>query len=74
MTEPAAEESAMQGLAVLLTAGSLLVLAGCTSELDACRRAYLTGSTAYKTCRRAALQRQSEQLDRIRALEFRSRD
>jgi hypothetical protein len=64
----------MQGLAVLLTVGSLLAFAGCTSELDACRRAYPTGSPAYKTCWRAALQRQSEQLDRQRALEFRSRE
>jgi hypothetical protein len=64
----------MQGLAVLLTVGSLLALAGCTSELDECGKAYPTGSAAYKSCWRAILQRQSEQLDRQRALQFRAKD
>ena len=64
----------MQGIAVLLTLGSFLALAACTSELEECRRAYPEGSAAYNACWRAVLQRQNEELDRIHALELRARD
>jgi hypothetical protein len=64
----------MPGIAVLLTVGSFLALAGCGLELDACRRAYPAGSAAYKACGRAVFQRQNEQLDRLRAQEFRARE
>lgn len=59
---------------MLLLVGSFLALAGCTSELDECRRAYPEGSAAYNACWRTVLQRQNEELNRIHALEFRARD
>lgn len=64
----------MQGIALLLTLGSLLALAGCTPELDECRRAYPEGSAAYNACWRAVLQRQNEELDRQLILDRRGRE
>jgi hypothetical protein len=58
----------MQGVAILLAIGSLLVIAGCTPELDECRRAYPEGSAAYNACWRAALQHQNEELNRQQRL------
>jgi hypothetical protein len=64
----------MRGMAMLLTLGSLLTLAGCGSGPEECRKAYPSGSAAYESCRRAVLQRENAQLNRMEGLEFRARD
>jgi len=65
---------AARGAALLLSAGSLLTLAGCQSPLESCQKEHPGDPTAAQACFQAVLQQQNLQLDRLRAMEFRGRD
>lgn len=65
---------AMRRIALLLIVGSCLALAGCESyQLQECRWANPPGSPGYAACWKAELHRQSEEMDRQRALSFRGK-
>ena len=48
---------------MLAALGLLATLCGCTSGIEACRKAYPPGSAAYEACFQAELQRENQRLN-----------
>ena len=58
---------------MLLAAGWLSALAGCTTALDECRKQYPAGSAPYQACFDAELARENQRLNQLHASEYRGR-
>jgi len=68
-------EASQRRLAMWMTVGACLALAGCASpQLASCQRAYPPGLAGYQSCWRAELQRQDEEADRQLLLNRRGKD
>ena len=65
----------MRRITMLLTLGACAAITGCdVPGLAACRQANPPGTPAYQDCWRAELQRQDEDANRQRFLNFRGKD